>query len=222
MFIRTATELRYAAFHSLMTPPSQPTSVHLARLLDQAEGPRVSLGFLMDRLGGRSFGLTLLVMGLLCLPPGISYIIGLLIAWAAIQMILGYEVASLPAFLARREIATAALARVIAAVVPWLARVEPLIRPRWPLLFDAAHVRKTERLTGLVVLLLGLSLVSPVPLSQILPACTVMLIALAWLERDGLVLVAGFLVAALSLAFTAATLWGAVQTLQWLDPTGIL
>lgn len=206
----------------MTSPAAQPTSVHVARLLDGAEGPRVSLGFLMAQLGGRSFGFTLLVMGLLCLPPGVSYIIGLLIAGVSVQMILGYEVASLPAFIARREIATAALARVIALVVPWLARVEPMIRPRWPRLFGPALFPLTERLTGLVMLLLGISLVSPVPLSQILPACTVMLVALAWLERDGLALAIGFVAAAVSLAVTAATLWGAVQTIDWLDPARLV
>jgi hypothetical protein len=91
-----------------------------------------------------------------------------------------------------------------------------MVRSRWPLLFEDAHVRTFERLAGLVMLLLGLSLLSPVPLWQILPAATVMLIALVWRERD-LALVIGFCVAGVSLAVTAATLWGDVQTVDWLD-----
>ncbi|CAN5818452.1 hypothetical protein BH11PSE3_BH11PSE3_37870 [soil metagenome] len=201
----------------MTAPTAQPTSVHLARLLDRVDGPRVSLGFLMEQLGGRSFGFTLLVMGVLCLPPGLSYIVGLLIAWAGVQMILGYRTASLPPIIARQQVGTVALARVIALVVPRLAWFEPMIRPRWPILFEAA-----ERVTGIVMLLLGLSLVSPVPFSQILPACTVMLLALAYLERDGLALVAGFGLAAVSLAVTAATLWGAVRTMDWLNPAALL
>ena len=39
-----------------------PTSVQLAQMLDRAQGPRVSIGWLVEELGRRSFGLTLFVM----------------------------------------------------------------------------------------------------------------------------------------------------------------
>jgi len=68
-----------------------PTSVHLSRMLDRAEGPRVSIGWLIAELGERSFGLSLLVMAIVALLPGASTIVGLLIAWPAIQLILGHE-----------------------------------------------------------------------------------------------------------------------------------
>ena len=104
-------------------------------MLDRAEGPRVSIGWLIAELGERSFGLTLLVMAIIALLPGASTIVGLLIAWPAIQLILGHETAALPRALARREVALSRLERVIAAVVPRLAWVERLIRPRWPAVF---------------------------------------------------------------------------------------
>jgi hypothetical protein len=45
-------------------------------MLDRAEGARVSVGWLMDELGKRSFGLTLLVMAIVALLPGASTIVG--------------------------------------------------------------------------------------------------------------------------------------------------
>ena len=107
-----------------------PTSVYLSRMLDRAQAARVPVGWLMDELGERSFGLTLLVMAVIALLPGASAIVGLLIAWPAIQLMLGHEAAALPRAMARREVAVARLERVIAAIIPRLAWVERLIRPR--------------------------------------------------------------------------------------------
>jgi hypothetical protein len=45
-----------------------------------------------------------------------------------------------------------------------------------------------------------------------------MLLALAYLEDDGLVLLIALVGALGTLAVTAATVWGAVATIDWLDP----
>lgn len=189
------------------------TSVHLSRMLDRAEGTRVSIGWLITELGERSFGLTLLVMAILALLPGASTIVGLLIAWPAIQLILGHDTAALPRAMARRQIEVERLARVIEIVVPRLAWVERLIRPRWPTVFAA-----TRRLVGTAMLLVGLTLVSPVPFSHVVPALVIMLLALAYLEEDGYALLLALFAALCSLAVTGAMAWGAVETINWIDP----
>jgi len=192
-----------------------PTSVQLVRMLGRAEAETVvSMGWLMEQLGGRSFGLALLVMGVLGLLPGISTIAALMVVWLAVQMILGHEAAVLPRLVARRSIGVERLARLIGIVAPWLAWLERLVQPRWPILFQT-----TERLTGLTMLLLGLSMLLPVPFSQIVPAPVIMLLALAYLEEDGIALVLALIAALAALSLTAATIWGTLQTVDWLDPT---
>ena len=197
--------------HALPLPV--PTSVHLSRMLDRAKGPRVSIGWLIAELGERSFGLSLLVMAIIALLPGASIIVGLLIAWPAIQLILGHETAALPRVLARREIEVDRLARAIDVVVPRLAWVERLIRPRWRAVFST-----TRRLVGTAMLLVGLTLISPVPFSHVVPALVIMLLALAYLEEDGFALMLALFAALCSLAVTGAVLWGAVETIDWIDP----
>ncbi|MBL6614756.1 MAG: exopolysaccharide biosynthesis protein [Reyranella sp.] len=182
-------------------------------MLDRAKGPRVSVGWLISELGERSFGLTLLVMAIIALLPGASTIVGLLIGWPAIQLILGHDKAALPRAMARREIEVERLARVIDVVVPRLAWVERLIRPRWPALFST-----TRRLVGTGILLVGLTLISPVPFSHIVPALVIMLLALAYLEEDGFALLLALFAALCSLAATGAMVWGAVETIDWIDP----
>jgi hypothetical protein len=192
-----------------------PTSVQLARMLGRAEAETVvSMGWLMEQLGGRSFGLALLVMGVLGLLPGISTVAALMVVWLAVQMMLGHEAAVLPRLVARRSIGVERLARLIGIVAPWLAWLERLVQPRWPILFQT-----TERLTGLTMLLLGLSMLLPVPFSQIVPAPVIMLLALAYLEEDGIALVLALIAALAALSLTAATIWGTLQTVDWLDPT---
>ena len=190
-----------------------PTSVQLARMLDRAEGPRVSIAWLIGQLGRRSFGLTLLMMAVIGCVPGLSTFVGLLVAWPATQMMLGHEAAALPRLVARREVGVERLARVIGLVVPRLAWLERMIRPRWPPPFDT-----TKRLTGFVTLLLGLSMVSPVPFSHLVPALVIMLMALAYLEEDGVALLLALAAALVSLGITGVTVWGTIETIDWIDP----
>lgn len=194
-------------------PTYVPTSVQLSKMLDRAEDTHVTIGWLIEQLGRRSFGLTLFVMAVIGLLPGASTIIGLLIAWPAVQMILGHETAVLPRVIARRKIAVDRLARVIRIVAPRLVWVERLIRPRWPPPFQTA-----KRLTGVVTLLLGLTMILPVPFGQVVPALVIMLLALAYLEEDGIALFVALIAALASLSITVATIWGTVETIDWLDP----
>ena len=129
--------------------PHIPTSVALARLLNEAP-QYVSLGWLFGRLQKRSFGFVMLLLALVGLLPGVGIFIGILLAFPAVQMILGYEAPSLPHFLTTRRIATRHIALLATRTIPLLRRMETLIRPRLPTPFQA-----TKRLVGLVVLLLA-------------------------------------------------------------------
>jgi hypothetical protein len=191
-----------------------PTSVRLAAMLDRAEGARVSIGWLMEQLGQRSFGLTLFVLALIAFLPGVSTVVGLVVAWPAIQMVLGHEMAVLPSVIARREVGVEGLARLIRTITPWLAWVERLICPRWPTPFQT-----TKRVTGVVMLLVGLTMSVPVPFGHVMPALVIMLWAVAYLEEDGLALLIALLGALASLAITGVAVWGAVETVDWLDPS---
>jgi hypothetical protein len=182
-------------------------------MVNQLEGSRVSVGCLMKRLGERSFGLTLFMMAVLAFIPGASTIIGVLIAWPAVQMTLGRDAAALPRLIARKQIDVEKLARVTRIVAPRLEWVERLVRPRWP-----TPLQTTKRMTGGVTLLLGLSLISPVPFGHVVPALVIMLLALAYLEEDGVALLVALIAALLSLAATGITLWGAVEAIDWIDP----
>jgi hypothetical protein len=185
-------------------------------MLDRAVGERVSIRWLMRELGERSFGLTLLGMALVALVPGASTFMGLLIAWPSIQLILGYEAAVLPPPVARREVSVARLARIVVLATPWLAWAERLIRPRWPSLFQL-----TRPLTGAAMLLLGITLIAPLPFTQVAPALIIMLLALAYLEEDGCALLLALLAALCWLVVAGVGVWGTIEAIDWLDPATV-
>lgn len=195
------------------SPLSLPTSVQLSRMLDRVSGARVSIKWLLGELGERSFGFTLLILAVIALLPGASTPAGVLIAWPAVQLVLGHETVVLPRLMARREVDVARLARAIAALVPRLTWAERLIRPRWPGLFQSLR-----QATGAAMLLLGLTLTLPMPLTQVMPALVIMLLAVAYLEEDGCVLLLALLAALCSLTVSGMAVWGAVETIDWLDP----
>jgi len=55
--------------------------------------------------------------------------------------------------------------------------------------------------------LLGLSLLLPVPLSNLLPAAIIVLIAFAYIEEDGVLLLAGTALGVLALLLGGVVMW---------------
>jgi hypothetical protein len=108
-----------------------PTSDVLRDLLAGAPAKKVSLRWLLESLEERSFGLVMLLLGLLAMVPGVSGIVGVLVIIPAIQMMLARKAPAFAEYIARRKVQTQRLARLIARVEPALRRLERVIRPRW-------------------------------------------------------------------------------------------
>ncbi len=194
-----------------ITLTRQPSSVILAELLAEAPGQQVALNWLMSRLGDRSFGMILLIIAPLGLLPGISAFIGILLIIPAYQMMLGRPGPVFPRALAMRQIEVRRLAALLRRVVPVRRYLERFIRPRWTTPFQW-----TKRVVGIVVLLLSLGLFVPVPMSNIPPALTILLIAFAYLEEDGLLLCLALTAAPVLLVVAAAVTWQALGSAGWL------
>jgi hypothetical protein len=78
--------------------------------------------------------------------------------------------------------------------------LESVLKPRWALLTDTPLLNQLHAIVILVsaaILLLPL----PIPLSNVLPAWAIFLVACGLLERDGVFLVAGYLAFALGAAY---------------------
>ena len=189
----------------------EPTSKVLDQLLSGASDDNVSLAWLIDGLRERSFGIILLILGLVALVPGASGVIGVLLMIPAAQMLLARKGPVFPGFLARRRISKRKLARLIARINPVLRRIERVVRPRWPTPFEA-----TKMAVGFVVFLLAATLLAPIPFSNIIPGLVIVLLSFAYLEEDGIALCIALAAAAVSLAIVAATVWAALRGIDFL------
>ena len=188
-----------------------PTSAILDGLLRDQRNDQVTLGWIVERLGERSFGIVMLLVALAGLVPGISTVAGVALVLPAIQMIRAHQGPVLPRFVATRRLSTRRLARLIGRIVPILRRMERFVHPRWATPFEA-----TKRVVGFVILLLCPTLMVPLPFSHVIPALVIMLLAFAFLEEDGMLLCLALASAAISLVITAAAIWGTIEAGQYL------
>jgi hypothetical protein len=184
-----------------------PTSVVLEGLLDQARKTEdVTLAWILGHLKERSFGTIILVLGLIGILPGVSALVALLLAIPAVEMMLGRPGPSFPRFVAQRPLPADKVDRLLRRALPALRWLEGYSYPRWHLLFEA-----TRHVVALVLLLLGFTLLTPVPLSNVVPALVVVAISLAFLERDGLLLTIALAAAAVVLGAMVFTIWELVR-----------
>jgi hypothetical protein len=178
----------------------------LESLLDQAPADSFTFGWLMSALHQRSFGILMLLLGLLATAPIGSTVPGLVLAAIAVQMIAGRSAPAFPRFITARRLPTRYLFALGTRSIPVLRYLENAVHPRWPAAFETA-----KRFVGVIVLLLtAILLLIPVPLSNIAPAMVIALIALAYIEEDGLLICCAFLAALVLLAAAAAAVWGTI------------
>ena len=154
-----------------MHPREAGTRAILDALLDGDPAQSLDFDYLLDRLGRRAFGMLLFVAALpafIPIPVG-GAVSGPLVVLIAAQLLVGLRKPWLPGFIAERAPRRQALARFERIVDPWLRRLERLVRPRMPAVLD--H-RLGAACTGLLLLLLGLLLALPIPLTNYLSCCT--------------------------------------------------
>lgn len=189
-------------------------SAHIRALGEQA-AEKVTLGEIIDTFGRRAFAALMFVLAipnLLPLPPGSSTILGAPLLLISPQMLIGFQTLWLPRFIDERQMSRAELARAFGKLLPWLERIEQVSRPRLVFMFGPLG----DRLIGLICTLLSLVLILPIPLGNLLPALTIAVLAFSMVQRDGLLALVGYALAATSagvLVLSASVVMAAVQHL---------
>ena len=180
-----------------MTADDTPHHTSTATLLDgfAAGDPDevLRIGDLLKDFGPAAFGM-LLFIGVLpaFIPvPGVGGAIGgPMVILVGVQLLLGMRKVWLPAFLARRGPHRSAMIRFRQRMAPWLRRLEKLVRPRMAGFLDN---RVALSFTGLLLILLGILLALPIPLTNYVFGFLLLLFALALLERDGALLLVAWI-----------------------------
>ena len=184
-------------------PREDGTRALLDALIDGDQEQGLDYNDLLAGLGRRAFGMLLFVASLpafIPIPVG-GALSGPLVALIAVQLLCRMRKPWLPGFIARRGPKRQALARFERLMDPWLRRLERLVRPRLSGVLD--H-RLAGAFTGLLLLLLGILLALPIPLTNYLFGGIILLFALALLERDGALMLVAWGLSAAALSATGA------------------
>jgi len=146
------------------------------------------------------------VSWLLATTPVGSSLPGFVLAIMAAQLVVGRTEPVFPNFIMTRRLPTTQLLRLGCRAVHVLKYLEKAVHPRWPMTFEVA-----KRGVGVIVLLMVLILLlTPMPLSNVAPAMVISMISLAYVEEDGLLLSAAFLVAIILIGIASVAVWGAI------------
>ena len=145
----------------------------------------LALDRLLYGLGRSAFGMFLFVSvlpGFVPIPGFAGVVSGPLVALIGLQLIVGLRKPWVPAFIGRRGPRRSTMARFCDRISPAMARLEHLVRPR---LRALTRSRLANAYTGVLLICLGLLLALPLPMTNFVFAGTLLLFALALMERDG-------------------------------------
>ena len=197
-------------------PPVRRLSQDLRAILREADGRAMTVAELESILQGRGFAMFILLLSapFVVPAPGLSVPFGIALMLLGLRIAIGQK-ALLPAFLLRRRLTYKTLDRVISPLAKIAERFEKHIRPRMHYLQDHPWA---VNLIGVGIVSGGflLSLPLPIPFSNGFPAVSIMLLAAGLMERDGLLVLWGYLMGVFSWIYIGFW-WGAfVATLRWI------
>lgn len=191
-------------------------SQSLEDILLQAGGQGQTLGSIVETLRGRGFNLLILLITIpFCQPiplPGLSTPFGIVLFFFGVRIALGKE-PWLPQRLMNYEVSHATLEKLVGGALAVARRLERLTKPR--LVFFHSW-RAFEIASGLAIAVNALvfMLPLPIPLSNGLPALSMLLITLGRMEGDGYAIMAGYFVTLVTGAYFALIGWGGVEGWQ--------
>lgn len=149
-------------------------------------GTAVTVQTIIERVNVKGFGILLVLLALpsaLPVPaPGYSVPFGLVLILLGSQIVRRKEVPWLPQRFLAKEVNFGKNTRLQRMMVRFLRLFEYFIRPRLSFIFSNAL---TYRILGIVVVLCGMSMCIPVPLTNTAPAFGVFLIGIGMIEEDG-------------------------------------
>lgn len=196
---------------------TQDLGTTLRTTIGRIQGKTITLRALMEDMGEQGL---LLICAVASLPflipvsiPGVSTVFGAAIILIAIAVTLN-RMPWLPRKVLDREIATEKLKPALERGVNMVERINRFIKPRFQAMTEGSFV---TRLNGLAIAWSGVLLMAPfgfVPFSNTLPGIAVLLLALGMIQRDGLVVIGGYLMMFGTMVYFTVLFWLAFRAGQ--------
>lgn len=177
-------------------PKHQPLSQALSEMVSHGTSETIRIGNLVEGTGERGFYLLMILFSLPFVSPiplpALSNVFGVAV------MLISFRLAwrlppRLPSFLAKREVPRKRIEAVIRRTESSLRVMEKLVKPRvgnWMTLPPARF--GNAMLLALMGFLLAIPLPPVLPFSHSLPCWSIIIIALAVVERDGVLIWFGY------------------------------
>lgn len=188
----------------------QPRGVATARLAEMRELARarggLSIGEALEIMGSTGIAFTVLFLAIPALTPipgPFGMVFGTALALISLQIIAGSRTLWLPAMVRNRHVSPATFDLIVRHSIPMIARVEKIMRAGR---LKALTGPIVQTLLGIPIFLLAVVIALPIPFGNILPVFSLVVLAVALMERDGLVALVGLLFAAATIAVTTALL----------------
>ncbi len=120
-------------------------------------------------------------------PPGINIILASPLILLTAQQTWGAHKIWLPHKMRTRTVEAGKLRALFNALIPWFIRIEKLVKPRLPWI----TVDGASRLFGALGFIMALCVCIPLPLTNTVPSLGIALMAIGFIMRDGLAVLAG-------------------------------
>ncbi|MDX2225543.1 MAG: exopolysaccharide biosynthesis protein [Verrucomicrobiae bacterium] len=184
-------------------------SQQLGMLEAEIDKDSLSLGELLQAMHGRGF---LALMVIICLPflqpvgvPALSMFFGAIIAITGAKLAVGQK-PWLPETILNRSIPANIARHLLRTGVALFSKVEKLLKPRLPFVSHSIF----GRINGACLLINGILLMLPLPpfppLTNMLPAWAVVLLALGMMEKDGYFIISGYITTLVSAVYIGVIL----------------
>ncbi|MDA0902119.1 MAG: exopolysaccharide biosynthesis protein [Proteobacteria bacterium] len=185
------------------------TTQILRNVVNGSKSDRISINDLMAAMDAGGFGLVMMIFSLpilIPLPPPLPSLISIPLIIFSFQMIIGFTFPHLPKSLSNFSVKREVLAKMAEKSNQYLMRFEKLLKRRLTFLSKGW----SERLIGLCIFIFSLSILVPLPFTNLLPGVGILIISFGLLGHDGLVIIVGLFVGAMGLIVTTITVYAGV------------
>lgn len=162
-------------------------------VVNQSSADKISIADLVRAMEAAGYGLVMIIFSLasvMPLPPPLPNIFALPILIFSTQMMIGYDAPKLPKIISNIRIKRSIVALLVQKSSRYISKVEKVLKPR--LSFVVTNI--FERILGFFILIFALSVMIPIPFTNLVPGIGIMLISFGLLGKDGLFVISGLLV----------------------------
>ncbi len=174
-----------------MSHPIRSLSTLLLDVKASLREDNVPIGSLLEAFHERGFGFFLFLFAFApALPfpaPGLGTIVSPPLLFLTAQQAAGRHTIWMPERIKRKTIPRRRLENIIDSALPWMYRLEHLLRPRMGMMTQG----KVSMLMGFLGFIMAVSVALPFPFTNSVPSLGICLIAVGILMRDGLAVLIG-------------------------------